>query len=245
MHRRVSLRLYTLAFSTSPDFIVVIGEMRWNPQALRWEGNEHVLRDFDAVTGSSSRPALITHLTGSSMGSPVSGFAAGARVVGNMIFDPVKMCWLSRLPPEEDEPDVFADIGDEDLDDEWISKGGTIRASASQQPPQRETASSSMSNSSAVEHGDSSTSSYSSTDSSLATRQRVASESEGEQSSRRGSRPTLLTTQVDDLFVEQCQTAEQKHVEELGHWLLPLTDDPSPEERKWLYYIRELATKSY
>src|ERR1700753_4214828 len=47
---------------TSPT---VVGEMRWNPQSLRWEGNEQILRDFDSATGSSSRPALITQLTGS------------------------------------------------------------------------------------------------------------------------------------------------------------------------------------
>jgi len=103
--------------------------MKWNPQKLRWEGNEQVLRDFDVAVGTSTRPALITHLTGSSIGSPVSSFTTSARVVGNMMFDPVRMCWISRLPPEEDEPDVFADLdfgddADDDADSE--AKGSTI-----------------------------------------------------------------------------------------------------------------------
>ncbi|KAG1846883.1 hypothetical protein F4604DRAFT_1816206 [Suillus subluteus] len=108
----------------------VVGEMKWNPTTLRWEGNDQVLRDFDTVVGTSTRPALITHLTGSSIGSPVGSFAAGARKVGNMIFDPTRMCWVSTLPPDEEEPDVFADLADdEDDENAWEAKGGTIRAS--------------------------------------------------------------------------------------------------------------------
>src|SRR6266436_3163830 len=101
--------------------------MRWNPYTLRWEGNDQALRGFD-VAMAPSRPALITHLTGSSIGSPVGSFASGARKVGNMIFDPTRMCWISTLTPEEDEPDAFAHLAD-DEEDSWETKGGTIRAS--------------------------------------------------------------------------------------------------------------------
>jgi hypothetical protein len=109
--------------------------MRWNPQKLRWEGNDHVLRDFDNAMGSSTRPALITQLTGAALGSPVNSASGmpGARVVGNMLFDPIKMCWVSQLPPEEEEPDVFAEMADDEDDDggDWDkSKGGTIRGLA-------------------------------------------------------------------------------------------------------------------
>ena len=104
--------------------------MKWNPLSLRWEGNDQVLRDFEAAVGTSTRPALITHLTGSSIGSPLGSFASGARMVGNMIFDPQQMCWISTLPPEEDEPDVFANLADdEEESDAWETRGGTIRAS--------------------------------------------------------------------------------------------------------------------
>lgn len=115
--------------------LLVVGEMRWNPQTLRWEGNDHVLRDFDNAMSSSTRPALITQLSASALGSPVSSTTGipGARVVGNMLFDPIKMCWVSQLPPEEEEPDVFADMADDEDDagSEWEkSKGGTIRGLA-------------------------------------------------------------------------------------------------------------------
>ncbi|CDU26398.1 uncharacterized protein SPSC_06592 [Sporisorium scitamineum] len=106
--------------------------MRWNAQALRWEGNEGVLRDFDQVIQSSTRPALISQMTGSSTSSalthaagyssPLSpessnlmhNIASGARVVGDMLFDPVQMRWVHKSGDEEE--DVFAEF-DESLED--------------------------------------------------------------------------------------------------------------------------------
>jgi hypothetical protein len=46
--------------------------------------------------------------------------------VGNMVFDPGQICWESILPPEEDEPDIFANLAEDS--DVWESKGDTIRA---------------------------------------------------------------------------------------------------------------------
>ncbi|KAL9933225.1 hypothetical protein V8E36_007943 [Tilletia maclaganii] len=175
----------------------VVGDMRWNPAMQRWEGNESALRAFDNVVNSSTRPALISPLTTSSVSSLVSsassllgpststlggmsmgassstigksaltmtGLAAatkaaqaavvmlgprlkhsassaasmstaatnfvepqgsmqGTRVVGDMMFDPVQMCWLSMVGNEE--PDVFAGIGEED--EEGASSNGEQR----------------------------------------------------------------------------------------------------------------------
>jgi len=92
----------------------VIGGMRWNAQSLKWDGNEHVLRDFDVATGNSTRPALITHLTGSSAGHGLAGIPSGVRIVGNMMFDPDKMCWLPKESTGFDEPDPFVGIDEED-----------------------------------------------------------------------------------------------------------------------------------
>ena len=119
----LKVRFQYLGMRVLLTFPKVVGEMKWNPQTLRWEGNDQVLRDFDVAVGTSVRPALITHLTGSSAGSPMSSLASGPRIVGNMIFDPVKMCWISTLPPEEDEPDVFANLADDENDsDTWETK---------------------------------------------------------------------------------------------------------------------------
>ncbi|KAJ7169757.1 hypothetical protein C8R46DRAFT_1162509 [Mycena filopes] len=207
----------------------VVGDMRWNPQTLRWEGNEHVLREFDAAVGTSTRPALITHLTGSSIGSPVGSFANGARIVGNMIFDPARMCWISTLPPDEDEPDVFANLADdEDDDDGWESKGGTIRASLQL----------ASSNSSATTAMPSATPSPARSDSYV----RAMSESDSE----RGSRASMVYD-VDETFLESCRAAEERHRVEMKGWNLSTTrQDPFAEpDHSHLFEIRELATRKY
>ncbi|KAI0694870.1 hypothetical protein BC835DRAFT_991083 [Cytidiella melzeri] len=199
----------------------VVGEMKWNPQTLRWEGNDQVLRDFDATVGTSTRPALITHLTGSSIGSPVSSFAAGARKVGNMIFDPSRMCWVSTLPPDEDEPDVFANLADDEDSDDWESKGDTIRASAQLHRDKDATP----------------TGPQIQTSSSFASRTRSRSESESD----RGSRASMVCD-IEDGFFESCQAAEQRHRLEMRGWITP---SPAQPDRTFLYEIRALATRQY
>ncbi len=184
---------------------------------MRWEGNEQVLRDFDAVV-TSTRPALITHLTGSSLGSPTSSFGSGTRIVGNMVFDPIRLCWISTLPPEEDEPDVFANLADdEDDSDNWESTAGTIRASAQ---------SSVATSSTAPDRSQT----------------RTPSECGGE----RGSRGSMVYD-IDDMFVQNCQKAEERHNVEIKGWKSSLSreDALSGPDRTFLYEIRALATRKY
>lgn len=112
--------------------------MTWNPSQQRWEGNESVLRDFDKALSTSTRPALITQL---STGSPSRvGFpttfnapkvpphlANNVKVVGSMVFDPVRMSWHSLDEDGEDELDLMFgeegdmadDEGDRDERDGW------------------------------------------------------------------------------------------------------------------------------
>ncbi|KAF9229151.1 hypothetical protein BS17DRAFT_792136 [Gyrodon lividus] len=210
----------------------VVGDMKWNPSTLRWEGNDQVLRDFDAVVGTSTRPALITHLTGSSIGSPVGSFGSGARKVGNMIFDPTRMCWISTLPPDEEEPDVFADLAD-DEEDGWETKGGTIRASQQQGCSSGTTSDTSGSLASAIVV----------TAPSPRSRTRTTSESESD----RGSRASIVYDIADD-FVEVCRAAEERHRFEMRGWRssIPRQTDPFGEpDRSHLYEIRALATRKY
>jgi hypothetical protein len=205
----------------------VVGEMQWNPHSLKWEGNDQALRDFDAAVGTSTRPALITHLTGSSIGSPVNSFANGARVVGNMIFDPARMCWISTLPPEDDEPDVFADLAD-DEEDGWETKGGTIRANL----PTHELTPS--------ETSESAPSSRMETPSPARSRRRSPSES----GSERGSRASLVYD-VDETFAASCHQAEERHRTELKGWKLKSDDLFDMPDRSYLWEIRALATRRY
>ncbi|PFH54786.1 hypothetical protein AMATHDRAFT_52713 [Amanita thiersii Skay4041] len=210
----------------------VVGDMRWNPQTLRWEGNDQVLRDFDVAIGTSTRPALITHLTGSSIGSPVGSFASGARRVGNMIFDPTRMCWISTLPPEEDEPDVFANLADDEEDSDcWESKGDTIRVGVAQRTP---------SNTSTV---NSSVSSSQELPSPTNTHSRTISES----GSDRGSRASLVVCDISEAFIERCRSAEERHRTEMKGWKTLLSNHDSflRPDRSYLYEIRALATRNY
>ncbi|KAG6851217.1 hypothetical protein H0H93_015227 [Arthromyces matolae] len=214
----------------------VIGDMRWNPSTLRWEGNDHILRDFDATIGTSTRPALITHLTGSSMGSPVGSFASGARIVGNMIFDPSRMCWISTLPPDEEEPDVFANLADDE--DDWEVKGGTIRASL-QQPSGSDT---SM-NTPTVTSGDNSSTSSMHVEAPSPARSHTRTISES--GSERGSRASMIFD-IDETFIENCRAAEERHRVEMKGWRSALApqDVFSDQDRSHLYEIRALATRN-
>lgn len=80
--------------------------MVYNPVTYRWEGNENDLSPFDAPSNTPSvtslpphlfrekenstpRPALITNINASQ----------GVQVVGGMVFDPQKMCWLKMPAP--------------------------------------------------------------------------------------------------------------------------------------------------
>ncbi|KAF9036081.1 hypothetical protein BDZ89DRAFT_472806 [Hymenopellis radicata] len=190
----------------------VVGDMKWNPYTLRWEGNDQALRDFDAVV-TSTRPALITHLTGSSIGSPVGpSFATGARRVGNMIFDPARLCWISTLPPDEDEPDVFANLADDEEDVEgWDAKGDTIRGV-----------------------GDSSSCAPSPARSSHT---RASSEC-----SDRGSRASLVCD-VDEQFAQRCRLAEERHRIEMKGWKSTLSkqDVFTDPDRSFLFTLRDYA----
>ncbi|CAE6423457.1 unnamed protein product [Rhizoctonia solani] len=240
-----------------------VGDMKWNPKTLRWEGNEQVLKEFDAHA-APSRPALITHLTGSSIGglmSPTgSMLASGARIVGNMLFDPVRMCWISRLPPEEEEPDVFAGLADDESN--WEDKAGTIRANTG--------------GTNAADDGKDWKGSVRSMDSTremtmspARSHTRSMSESESEagdtpsaHGTRRGGRQSFggqsvheEVPGVDDALVAACREAEERHKQEMRGWYIrsrsrsrsvkSSTEAEEAPVRTHLFDIRALATRKY
>jgi hypothetical protein len=82
--------------------------MRYNPVTCRWEGNENIISDFDIIPSSKSpkpAPALITSV----------GSTQGLQLVGSMVFDPQRMCWL-KVAPTRSNKDVLAVVKDE-IDD--------------------------------------------------------------------------------------------------------------------------------
>lgn len=79
--------------------------MQYNPSTYRWEGNENEVAEFDAINIPKSpkvAPALITSV----------GTIKGAQVVGGMVFDPQRMCWL-KLASTQPGADKVAVIHDE------------------------------------------------------------------------------------------------------------------------------------
>ena len=63
-----------LAPSGPTSALVAVGDTIFNPDTLHWEGNEQILRDFDAVVASPSRPAPRSSPT-----FPVEGPHSGER----------------------------------------------------------------------------------------------------------------------------------------------------------------------
>jgi hypothetical protein len=157
-----------------------------------------------------------------------------------MIFDPARMCWISTLPPDEDEPDVFANLADDEEDGEgWEAKGGTIRASL-QQPGLR-----SAPVTSSASSANSSTSSMQ-PDEPCPPHRHARAISESESGSDRGSRASMVFD-VDETFMESCRLAEERHSKEMKGWKSTLARQVTSvaPDRSSLYEIRALATRKY
>lgn len=109
-----------LVYEFVADFFLALNGMRYNPANFCWEGNENSVHGFDATTPKSpkSSPALITNV----------GAMQNVQVVGRMVFDPQRMCWLKLAPSQpnlngvvavEDEEDVFSNLAE--LDEPGVS----------------------------------------------------------------------------------------------------------------------------
>ncbi|KAG9300393.1 hypothetical protein G9A89_010017 [Geosiphon pyriformis] len=88
----------------------VIGEMTYNPDFQRWDGNESILKEFEFDKNYSQfriqRPALISNTQ--SMKS--------THIIGNMIFDSEKMCWKCNAKDSLDD-DILKNFDDNEHDD--------------------------------------------------------------------------------------------------------------------------------
>lgn len=104
--------------------------MRYNPVTYLWEGNENSVSEFDSATPRSPKaaPALITNV----------GAMQNVQVVGEMVFDPQRMCWLKLAPLQpgnnglvviQDEDDAFAGL--DDLEEKISRTGPTPGEQAS------------------------------------------------------------------------------------------------------------------
>ena len=128
--KKPNLIAYKGEYSPQP-----VGDMKWNPQLHRWEGNENDLAPFEA---SIPPPVAAMHSpkspsTGKSAPALISNVGAtkGVQMQNGMVFDPQRMCWLKAAPrstprdggnskvlsPDiiEEDDDPFAGL--DDLDD--------------------------------------------------------------------------------------------------------------------------------
>ncbi len=77
------------------------GTMKFNPDTLKWEGNESELQKFDSIT--TKNPGLISFMS-----------HKGVKIVGKMVFDPEVLCWINMDEAESSDP--FEGLDDLDVD---------------------------------------------------------------------------------------------------------------------------------
>ena len=210
--------------------------MSYNPNTYRWEGNENALDIFDVPeftprgispngvnTSPNGKPALIAN---------VGLGAQGVQVVGGMVFDPRRMCWLkiaegsqskSGAGPHlrggsvqlEEEQDVFAGL--EDLMEESESQ-----------------------------------SVFSGRGGERLGRRNVSAESEAQDVAGGGaaSGDELLVGEEFDVgpaFVKRQQSEEERWSRKVDRWLRKDVDLTDQGDRKggWRWAIRQLALEGY
>ncbi|KNZ48456.1 hypothetical protein VP01_565g2 [Puccinia sorghi] len=202
-------------------------DMRWNDQEARWEGNEHILREFDNVLSTSSRPALISQYSIQSprMKSPtgvmredmpeagtMSSFKANKaqnHVVGGMIFDAESMSWRKLGGGEEDEDELRLE-SDEELEQRWLADD----ESSSRPKPM----------------GGIRTDGWNSLSSSLSLPTQSQHKCESEESNCQSSGTRTRGRQSGSFWLS-CVEAEKRHKKEIISWI-PIDDHQQPEPTK-------------
>ncbi len=89
-----------------PETAKVVGGMTYNPKLQRWEGNDEMMNEFERALYPSGnmtparRPILIQNMGGSKH----------VQKIGDMVFDPVKMCWVGN----DEDVDIFAECTEQE-----------------------------------------------------------------------------------------------------------------------------------
>jgi len=111
--RAATYRMRTIKQQIDHNTPVKKGDMYYNPQSMKWEGNEHILKKFDEIDSSSTNPLLIkknkTDLEKIENSKIRSKSSRPPEVVGDMMFDEKNLRWVSI---HEEPPDPFAGIDD-------------------------------------------------------------------------------------------------------------------------------------
>lgn len=224
--------------------------MQYNPLLFRWEGNENALAPFDVPTSSIGGGSPVRSRDGAGLGGPghspkhssvgqpalitnVGQVATGVQVVGGMVFDPKRMCWLKMAPSQvpgpgsgsqgastslrggaavgsvqlEEEEDVFAGLEDLKEEDELTTTGAGAGAGAG-----------------AGGNG------------------RKVSEGEGKDGS--GDEGWLVSEEFDvgPEFIRRQRSEEEKWKRKVEKWLRPESAVEDRGKESWRWAIREVVS---
>lgn len=132
-HIAPTYRMRTIKQQIDHNTPVKEGGMYYNPQTLKWEGNEKILRKFEDADASALNPMLIKknteHFDQIDNKKLRSKESKNPEVVGDMMFDEKNLRWVSI---HNEPPDPFAGIDDIAPTQDAISKRSPFLRSQSQ-----------------------------------------------------------------------------------------------------------------
>lgn len=114
-HRKIGLIKQLNNANSEKIYSNKTGDMKYNPLTYKWEGNEVDLSKFESNT--TSKPALISSnsLHTITKKKPIGG-GQDYQIVGNMVFDPEKLCWVKmgkdQGVEDDNDDDPFKDLDD-------------------------------------------------------------------------------------------------------------------------------------
>lgn len=116
------------------------GNMYYNPQTMKWEGNQKELEKFNEIDTFESNPVLIKNRINSTSTEKLENIklrsnSNNPKVVGSMVFDEKNLRWVSV---HEDDPDPFENVKEFTFTENEIEKVPYFRTQ-SQTSPSRET----------------------------------------------------------------------------------------------------------
>ena len=111
--RAATYRMRTIKQQIDHNTPVKKGDMYYNPESMKWEGNGHILKKFEEIDSSSNNPLLIKKNNANSEKLENVKIRSQSRrppeVVNDMMFDEKNLRWVSL---HEEPPDPFAGIDD-------------------------------------------------------------------------------------------------------------------------------------
>lgn len=192
------------------------------------------------ITNTKAPNRMTFRTVQGTLSNPQSPPPVGAKVVGDMIFDPVRLCWLNKN--REDEVDPFATMNDDSDDEDYEqTKKGKEASSRSSKPTKSAATASRLYDSSSTQ----------SRVSNLPTSERqwtVGSISRVIRGPKKLEVPDSLANRIPITVWKDCLAAKTRHDEELAGFLptrqlshIKRRGNPVRDRNSHLYLIQKLA----